>query len=126
MKSKLYLIALCASMLGGTTVYGSFTCPPIGSTPPAGWVLSQKHTIPFAEATSFKNAWIYDSGKGPAKCHYNSPKGMVSLENYAINASNHHFNNVPRNDKRSGYHCKTSLETCVFIEGQSEMLKAVK
>lgn len=131
MKSKLYLIAICTSMLCGGSVYGAVKCPSIEKwdgkeTVLEGWTLDKnKDPATPVKDWTFLNAWLYDEGGEPAKCHYTHPgKSGARLSfqkpNSELNSSTHHFDNVPRNAKHPGYHCKAPAP-CAFEDGPSDL-----
>ena len=132
MKFKFYTIAMVLSMFCTGNVWGNRSCPTIpeswdGKSGLEGWTLAKnKNPETAAKDLTFQNAWIYDLGNDPAKCHYNI-KGVGSAvvsfnrPNTEINSDTYYFEGVARNDKHPGYHCKgPTIKDCVFREGSSK------
>ena len=132
MKSKLYLIALCTSVMCTSSVYGAVPCPAPGSADLGPWQMDTRKRSPeefraLFLTSAFKNAWLYDPGS-EAKCNYVLPDGItISLLNPDLNTKNFHFDeNVVKERSPShpnGFHCKATREACVFMEGGRDKIK---
>jgi len=136
MKYKLYLIAVCSTMLCASAVYANTQCPSIPEqwngegTLGDGWTINSSYLTKLHAKNKkdkesgykpykFLNAWIYyPDVPDSAVCHYNyegEGGNQLSLVRPGINTCNTHF--VPEakeGGNGKGYHCKLNAAGCTF------------
>jgi len=131
MKSKFYLLAMCASVFCTGSVWGDHICPQPGDDISEGpWVIASKNDKDDfmkhwnTKDNAFRSAWLYDPSENqPAKCEYKKP---YTLWLPGKNTHNVHFDEtvVPTRSKSQpkAFHCPEGkgAEACTFLDGGRE------